>query len=183
MNKEQMSNMKDIIIKLKKVKSERKLSQGAIMGLIEANGDYLSKTSISRVFADGSEDIGFSYEGTIRPIANALLNMEDIEDDDSPEIQAMKSLLKYKIECIEDLERKLEQKELQLAEINDKHHNRVDAIRAEYDRKTEFLMNQINLKDGRIDNLLNAVNVKDAQLKNTLDHILECPYRKDCNGA
>lgn len=180
-SKEQMENMKDIIIKLKKIRDDRKLTNGQIERMLHEDGYDLSKTSISRVFADGSEDVGFNYEYTIRPIANALLNMEEIEEDDSPEIQAMKSLLKYKIECMEELERIIEQKDLELAEINEKHHNRIDSIRAEQDKRTEFLMNQINLKDKRIDALLNAVNVKDSQLKDTLDHILECPYRKDCH--
>ena len=171
-SKEQIANMKDIIIKLKKIRDERKLTNGQIERMLHEDGYDLSKTSISRVFADGSEEIGFNYEYTIRPIANALLNMEEIEDTDSPEVQAMKSLLKYKIECMDELERIIEQKDLELAEIHDKYHDRIDGIRAEHDRKTEFLMNQINLKDKRIDNLLNAVNVKDAQLKDTIDHIL-----------
>ena len=180
-SKEQMANMKDIILKLKKIRDERDLKNNVIMQMVKANGDYLSKTTISRVFADGSEDIAFSYEGTIRPIANALLNMEDIEDDDSADVQAMKSLLKYKIECIEEFERIIEQKDLELAEMKNKYHDKLEKIREEYERKAQFLMNQIELKDKRIDTLLNAVNTKDAQQKDVLEHLLNCP-RRNCGN-
>jgi deoxyribodipyrimidine photolyase len=131
------------------------------------------------VFADGSEDIAFRYEETIRPIANALLNMENIEEDDTTAIQAIKSILKYKLEIIEELERELEQKDLELAEVKVKHHERIDKIHEEYERKATFLMNQIELKDKRIDALLNAVYTKDAQHKELLDVILSCPARKE----
>ena len=103
-----MTNTRDIIMKLKEVREERGLSYGDILDLLEKNGDYLAKSTISRVFAEGSEEQGFRYEETIRPIANALLDIENIEDTDNMDVQAMKSLLKYKIQRIEDLERQIE---------------------------------------------------------------------------
>ena len=92
-----MTNTRDIIIKLKEVRQEKGLSFGDILTLMENNGDYLSKSTLSRVFAEGSEDGSFKYEETIRPIANALLDIETIEDTDNMDVQAMKSLLKYKV--------------------------------------------------------------------------------------
>ena len=178
-NTEKMTNMKEIILNLKAVRNERNLSYTDILKLMEENGDFLAKSTLSRVFADGSEDIAFRYEETIRPIANALLNMENIEEDDTTAIQAIKSILKYKLEIIEELERELEQKELELAEVKVKHHERIDKIHEEYERKATFLMNQIDLKDKRIDALLNAVYTKDAQHKELLDVILSCPARKE----
>ena len=77
-----MTNSRDVILKLKDVREEKGLSYGDILDLMEQNGDYLSKTTLSRVFAEGSEDIKFRYEDTIRPIANALLDIENMEDDD-----------------------------------------------------------------------------------------------------
>ena len=81
-NTEKMTNMKEIILNLKAVRSERNLSYTDILNLMEARGDFISKTTLSRVFAEGSEETAFRYEETIRPIANALLNMENIEDDE-----------------------------------------------------------------------------------------------------
>lgn len=177
-----MTNTKDIIIQLKKVREERDLSYGDILNLIEKNGEYLSKSTLSRVFAEGSEDGTFNYETTIRVIANALLDIDEIEDDDTTDTKAIKTILKYKIERIEELEAALEKKELELAEEKIKHHERLDAEREEHKRRTDFLLNQIDLKDKRMDQLLEAVFQKDAHHKELLDTILACPARKqtDC---
>lgn len=48
-----MTNTKDIIIKLKAVKEEKNLSLGNILDLMEKNGDYVAKSTLSRVFAEG----------------------------------------------------------------------------------------------------------------------------------
>ena len=178
-----MTNSRDIIIKLKEVREEKGLSYNDILALMEKNGDYLSKSTISRVFAEGSEDeTSFRYEETIRPIANALLDIETIEEDDNVDVQAMKSLLKYKNQRIEDLEREIEKLELSLAEEKVKHHERLDKEREQHQKSIEFLKNQIDLKDKRMDQLLDAVFKKDSQHKELLDVILSCPTRTkgDC---
>lgn len=178
-----MTNSRDIIIKLKEVREEKGLSYNDILALMEKNGDYLSKSTISRVFADGSEDeTSFRYEETIRPIANALLDIETIEEDDNVDVQAMKSLLKYKNQRIEDLEREIEKLELSLAEEKVKHHERLDKEREQHQKSIEFLKDQISLKDKRMDMLLDAVFKKDSQHKELLDVILSCPARTkgDC---
>ena len=74
-----MISTKDLIIKLKAVREEKGLSFNDIMRIMEDNGDYLAKSTLSRVFADGSEENSFRYDETLRPIAKALLDIEDIE--------------------------------------------------------------------------------------------------------
>ena len=49
-----MTNTKEIIMKLKEVRAEQNLSYNDILELMKENGDYLSKSTISRVFQDGS---------------------------------------------------------------------------------------------------------------------------------
>lgn len=178
-----MTNIKEIIIQLKKVREEKGFSYNDILDLMEENGDYLSKSTLSRVFADGSEEVSFRYEETIRPIANALLDIENIEDDDNMDVRAMKSLLKYKIERIEELERQVDQLELSLAEEKVKYHERMDKERERFNRSIDFLKNQIDLKDKRMDQLLEAVFAKDTQHKELLDLILTCPARKQTQDA
>lgn len=175
-----MNSTKDIIIKLKEVREEKGYSFSDILKLMEDNGDFLSKSTISRIFAEGSEENSFRYEETIRPIAKALLDIEDIEEEDNTDVRAMKSLLKYKIERIEELERQIEQLELSLAEEKVKHHEKLDKEREQHQKSIEFLKNQIDLKDKRMDQLLEAVFTKDVQHKELLDVILSCPARKDC---
>lgn len=172
-----MTNIKDIILKLKEVRNEKALSYNDILELMEKNGDFLSKSTISRVFADGSEDLSFRYEETIRPIAKALLDIENIGDDDDMDIKAMKSLLKYKMQRIEDLERQIEQLQSDLKSEKIKYHERMDAEREQWGKSIDFLKNQISLKDKRMDFLLDTVQKRDSSIDNLLTVVLSCPCR------
>ena len=155
-----MIKTKDIILQLKQVREERGLSYNDILDMMERNGDYLSKSTLSRVFSDGSEEVSFRYEETIRPIANALLDIETIEDEDNMDVRAMKSLLKYKMSVIEDLEQKITELKAELDREKVKAHEKLDKEREQHQRSIEFLTNQISLKDKRIDQLLDAVFAK-----------------------
>ena len=166
-----MTNTKDIIVKLKEVRQEKGLSFGDILDLMEKNGDYLSKSTLSRVFADGSEDSSFKYEETIRPIAKALLDIETIEDTDNMDVKAMKSLLKYKMQMIEDLERKVEQLKSDLDKEKLKYHTKLDKERSQFHKSLDFCREQISLKDKRIDQLM------DSNMT-LLNQLLSCPCRK-----
>ena len=166
-----MENTKQIITKLKQVRDERGLSLNEIVLLVEKNGDYVSRSTVQRVFSDGSEDISFRYEDSIRPIANALLDIETIEDTDSMDIQAMKVLLKYKIDRIKELEQQLDKEKI-------KYHEKLDKERDQSRKSIEFLKEQIAYKDKRMDLLLESIKEKDAHYDTLLKHILECPYRK-----
>ena len=173
-----MTNTRDIILKLKQVRQEKNLSYGDILELMEKNNDFLSKSTISRVFADGSEDASFRYEETIRPIAKALLDIENIEDDDEMDIQAMKTLLKYKIQRIEELEQQIEHLKAQNDKEKLKYHEKMEKERTQWSRSIDFLKDQIAKKDIRIDLLLQAVQEKDSRYEDILGLILCCPCRK-----
>ena len=167
-----MENTKDIISKLKQVRDEKGLSLNEIVALVEKNGDYISRSTVQRVFSDGSEDISFRYEESIRPIAKALLDIETIEDTDSMDIQAMKVLLKYKIKRIEELEQQLAKEKL-------KYHEKLDKERERFERSIDFLKEQVSLKDKRMDILMESADKKDKRLDELIDHIMSCPFRKE----
>lgn len=169
-----MTNTKDLIIKLKEVREEKNLSFTDIMNLMESNGDYIAKSTLSRLFGEGSEELKFNYEDTLRPIAKALLDIEHIEDDDTMDIQAMKSLLKYKMNRITELEHQVSQLKTQLDKEQIKYHQKLEKEREQHQRSIEFLKNQIDLKDKRMDQLLEAVFMKDSQQKELLERILHC---------
>ena len=166
-----MTNTKEIILKLKEVREEKGLSYGDILDLMEKGGDFVSKSTLSRVFAEGSEECSFKYEETIRPIAKALLDIETIEDTDNMDVQAMKSLLKYKMQLIEDLEQKVEALSGDLAKEKLKYHEKIDKERENFQKSLNFCREQIDLKDKRIDQLLET-NIK------LLNQLLVCPCRK-----
>lgn len=167
-----MTNSKQVIIKLKEVRAEKNYSLDRIRELIEQNGQFVSKSTLSRVFSDGSEDKGFRYEETLRPIANALLNIETIESDDDIDTQAYKSILKLKNELISDLEKQNKELRDALDKEKLKYHEKLDKDHAQFQKSLGFLKDQVNLKDKRIDQLLDA-NVK------LLNQLLNCPCRKD----
>ena len=169
-----MTNTKDLIIKLKEVREEKGMSFNDILKLMEKNGDYLVKSTLSRVFAEGSEDCSFKYEETLRPIAKALLDIETEEETDDLDTKALKSLLKYKIQRIEELEKQVEHLESALDKEKIKHHEKLDEERAMYDRRVEFLKEQVAYKDKRMDMLLAWVEDKDEQNKEMLAKVLKC---------
>lgn len=170
-----MTDTKEIILKLKEIKLSKNLS---LNDIVDLTGGMVSKTTVQRVFADGSEEISFRYDETIRPIANALLDIENIEDTDNMDVQAMKILLKYKIQKIEELEEQI--KELKSAFANEKlkYHEKLDSEREQYFRRIDFLKEQVALKDKRMDLLLEAVFQKDKAQKELMEKILHCPCRK-----
>ena len=154
-----MTNTKDVILKLKEVKKEKNLSLDKIFSLIEQNGEFVSKTTLSRIFSDGSEEKGFRYEMTLRPIANALLDIETIEIDDDIDTQAYKSILKLKKNLLEDLEKQNAELKDELQKAKMKYHEKMAQELSKYQKSLDFAMNQIELKDQRITQLLDA-NVK-----------------------
>lgn len=174
-----MTNTKDLIMKLKEVREEKGYSYNDIIEMMEKNGDYLAKSTLSRVFAEGSEELSFRYEETIRPIANALLDIENIEDTDDMDVKAMKSLLKYKIQRIEELERQIEHLQSALDKEKIKYHEKIDKEREQFQRSIDFLKNQVDLKDKRMDLLLEAIFIKNSQHNEIMDAVMSCPLRKE----
>jgi transcriptional regulator with XRE-family HTH domain len=151
-----MNNTKEIILKLKEVREQKHLSLNDVVTLVENNGDYISRSTVQRVFQDGSEENNFKYDDTLRPIANALLDIDRIESEDDLGTQALKVLLQYKNQRIQELEAQLDKEKLRAID-------KLDAERERSYRSIEFLKDQVSKKDSRIDMLLK--------------HIMECPYR------
>ena len=172
-----MLSTRDIIMQLKQVREEKGLSFGDIMSLLEQNGDYLSKTTISRIFAEGSEDVSFRFEETLKPLATVLLDLNNIEETDSMDVQAMKTLLKYKSDRIDELEKQIEHQRSQFDAELVALHEKMDAERESWSRSIEFLKEQINFKDKRMDLLLQAVQDKDSRYDEILKLVLACPWR------
>lgn len=170
-----MTNTKDLILKLREVRLEKGLSYNDILALMEKNGDHLSKSTLSSIFNDDLDSKSFDYEYTLKPVATALLDIETIEADDDMDTQAMKVLLKYKIQRIEELEAALAKEKV-------KYHERLDKEREKHERSIEFLKHQIELKDKRMDMLLEAIFTKDSQHQELLKLIMTCPARavKSC---
>ena len=149
-----MTNIKDIIIRLKEVRNERGLSYTDIVNLVEANGDYISKSTVARLFSEGSEDLSFRYDETIRPVADALLDIENLEDDDTMDVKAMKVIVRYKTQVIEGLRDQIEKMSSDFDRERVSFYERLEAEREHSQKSIDFLKEQVALKDKRMDLLL-----------------------------
>ena len=169
-----MTNTRDLIMKLKEVREEKGLSYTDIMALMEKNNDFLSKATLSRVFAEGSEENSFKYEETIRPIAKALLDMETIEDEDDITMSGIKTVLKYKMQIIEDQEKQISELQAKLDKQKVESNEKFEKERETYSKRIDFLLKQIELKDNRMDFLLDSVKQKDELHNQMLERLLSC---------
>lgn len=173
-----MQITKDLVSKLKAVKTEKNLSLSNILDMLDQNGYFVSKTTLSRVFAEDSETEMFKPD-TLLPIARVLLDTENLEETDTTDEKAMKLLLQYKSKRIEELEQQLEQLKASLDHEKVRYHEKLDAEREKHQRSIDFLKGQIELKDRRYDGLLAAVKEKDDRYEKLLDIILSC---QKCKG-
>lgn len=171
-----MTNTKELILTLKEVREEKKLSFDKILDLMKSNNDFLSKSTLSRVFAKGSENKSFNYENTIRPIAKALLDIENIEADDDTDTRGLKSVINFKKELLFEYEKQIEELKEEIKQISQrekmKYLERMEKETYEFQQNLAFLNHQVELKDHRIDHLLDA-NQK------LLDQLLMCNHCKE----
>ena len=139
--------------------------------MIEKNGDFVSKSTLSRVFSEGSDDTDFRYETTLRPICDALLDIENIENDDSTDVKAYKAILKLKKDIILEMKQEIESEKVNYAE-------KLETETSNFQENLEFLRHQIELKDQRIDALM-ALTTELMQTNNKLLHqLMVCPYHQ-----
>lgn len=176
-----MTNTKDLILKLRAVYKEKKISYDQILSLMEQNGDFSSKSTLSRLFGNNWEKYSFGYEDTLIPIANVLLDVETEEDDDS-ETQAFKSLLKFKMSVIDENAKQIAELKEQIKEVSakerSKYAEKLEKETEKFQRSLEFAKNQIALKDKRIDQLMNANDRLSITNDRLINQLMNCPLRK-----
>lgn len=139
----QQERISDIILQLKQIRKERGLSLQDIHDLVKSSGGYLSLSSIKRVFSDGSENQGFRYHDTIKPIVRALLGVTEEtpvnNDITANEIDALKNVILLKDSIIGELEKEKNA----LAAKNNAQEEAMHALREENQQKVDYLLVQI----------------------------------------
>lgn len=173
-----MTNVKDVILKLREVQKEKKLSYDKILSMMEDDGEFTSKSTLSRLFGNNWESYSFDYERTILPIANVLLDIDTIEENDNVDTQAYKSILKLKREIIESLEEKVKTVE---SEEKAKYHEKMAKETEKFQNTIDFMSHQIDLKDKRIDLLMEANDRLSIMNNKMLEQFLHCPLKKECD--
>ena len=154
-----------VVLALQKVYKERHLSIDKAHAIVnEAYPDLLiSRSTIAKLFRKGGEKDSYNYESTLRPIANALLKIEDIAPDDEPETVVYKSILKLKKDTIDDFEEK------------QKDYDELKSQIAHYQETLDLLRRQIDYKDERIDKLLAANERQSITIEQMTAKLLSCP--------
>lgn len=131
----ELTRAQELIKQLKEIKAKNEITYPRIIERMDKNGKVVSLTTLRRVFADGSElnADAFNYETTLMPIAEVLLNAEDVPTpEDSPyakEIDALKSVIHVQNE--------------EIARLHD--------LKEHLENRITFLLEQIERKDRRMD--------------------------------
>ena len=145
----ELTSKQELIRQLKEAKERDEITYPRILERMEKNGKFLSLTTLRRVFAADSEAnaASFNYETTLLPIAEALLNVEDVPtDDNSPyakEIDGLKAVIHVQNE--------------ELAKMHE--------LKEHLEARITFLLEQIEKKDRRMDE-------KDEIIKRLMDKCL-----------
>lgn len=109
-----------LILQLKQVRKEKGYTYQYIVDESERIGMSVSKSTVSRVFDDGSEEMGFRYS-TIRPIAIVVLGLDEVERNEAAtpdEADALRTLIAIKDKQIEDLHRTISEKSIEITRLN-----------------------------------------------------------------
>lgn len=131
----ELTRAQELIKQLKEIKSKNEITYPRIMERMEKNGRVVSLTTLRRVFADGSElnADAFNYETTLMPIAEVLLNAEDVPTPpNSPyaaEIDGLKAVIHVQNE--------------EIARLHD--------MKEHLESRITFLLEQIEKKDRCMD--------------------------------
>lgn len=141
------AKISNIIIRLKKVKSKQ--PEYTLQKIADHTG--VSFSTVSRIFAEGSENQSFRYD-SIRPIAQMLLGIDDLDEGDDDE-KALKAIIQFKDTRIKELEAKI-------AEDKERYERKLEKERAQYRASLDFLKHQIEKKDERIDMLFAMIKDK-----------------------
>ena len=131
----ELKRSQELIKQLKAAKENGEITYPRLMERMEKNGKYVSLTTLRRIFADGSEAnaSSFSYENTLMPVAEVLLNIEDVPTPESSpyakEMDALKAVIHVQNE--------------EIARLHD--------IKEHLESRITFLLEQIEKKDRRMD--------------------------------
>ena len=111
---------RELIIQLKHVRKEKGYSYQYIVDESIRIGQSVSMSTVVRVFADGSEEMGFRYS-TLRPIAIVVLGLDEPEQNQPAtpdEADALRNLIVMKDKQLEDLQYELDKRAAEIVRLN-----------------------------------------------------------------
>ena len=148
----EVSKTAEVITRLKAVREASGLSIAEISRRVSASGGYVSETTVRRVFSDGSEEAGFNYDSSIRPIAEALLS----EDAGSARDNALLSIIGLKNAQIDAMRKQFESR-------CEEYRSRIEFLRGQIEKKDEYM----GKKDAIIERLLDELHPPKSKEENS----------------
>ena len=163
-----MKNMKDIILDLREIyqNDKERYSYGNLLKQMEENGDFLSKSTLSRLFGDKWEEYSFDYENTIFPIVKVMIGAEESESVIEWDSDTAKLALKFKLES-----------EAEIKKEKEKYHAKLAHETERFQKSLDFAMHQIKLKDDRIDLLMRQNERLSIMNNRMLEQFMDCPLK------
>lgn len=78
----ELKSNKELIIELKQAIAEKNIGQSELMKMMEEHGHPIAKTTIQRLYKEGSEENdSFRYKDTLKPLGELLLPHKKTEED------------------------------------------------------------------------------------------------------
>ena len=147
---------KEYILQLKSIRASKSYGHQKIVDAAEAMGEFISLSSVRRVFAENSENQSFSEE-TLRIIGRVLLETaeptpEPVKGDSEQrqeyyeQIEALKAAVEYKSAIIDQLNAEIERLSTQVDRLRKMYENR--------DSDARSLLADVRRKDQKIDELV-----------------------------
>ena len=183
-----MTNTKELVLEIKRIIVEENLEPADLKKMMEEAGEIpLSDATISRLKEKDSEsNRKFNYDYTLAPLAR-VLGIDAIDANDPEEVKALKEMLRLKHVKIKELEQQLDKEIV-------KRHEQVETVREQGKKSLDFLREQLEMKDRRMDMLLervgkclNMIEIKDNRIEQLTTELLElkdlkeayqhCPYK------
>lgn len=109
-----------LIAQLKQVRKEKGYSYQYICDESVRLGQSVSLSAVKRVFAEGSEEMGFRYS-TLKPIASVVLDLDEdtANKTASPdEADALRNIISIKDTQLEELQRIVAEKSAEIVRLN-----------------------------------------------------------------
>ena len=139
----ELKDSRELILALKEAKKQQEITIPRLIEMLQANNQTVARTTLVRLFADGSEDNdGFNYTSTLKPVADILLGNDQEQEDAKRhlEIVRLQSKIRVKDEAIITLNNQI-----------DSLLKQIEQVRSDAANQMEFLHDQIKLKDKRMD--------------------------------
>lgn len=152
---------REVILALKKVREENGYTLQRIQDMVLDAGGNLSISTVKKVFSEGSENLNFRYEDSVKPIADVLLRIHQPEKADEPEVEALRQIILLKNAILEETREELSRTKERETEIKADAQTKINYLQS----RVEYLKTQIEKGDRLLNERRDFLYRKDDEIK------------------